>query len=162
MAKIRVALKAKVDASINSEAFDEAAMEKFLRLPEMWDHRATNLDGRSNNPLGPYLPKDASKKEQEWTSAYRSLCRTQGGNLPQAGGSGKGRLGKTKLSTRSSFIDSEGSRVGTAAEYEEPDEGEDDFKGAAEDEEEEDDEVDNDVLLHDGTESIDASNEGEP
>jgi hypothetical protein len=55
-------------------------------------------------------PKDASKKEQEWASSYRAMCRTQAGSLPQAGGSGRGRLSKPKPSMKSSFIDVEGSQ----------------------------------------------------
>lgn len=98
MAKLRVATKAMIDAVIDKEALDMVAMEKFLSFPE-------DIQWTIGQSTPAHLPKDASKKEQEWASAYRSLCRTAGGNVPMAGGSGKGRLSKPKVSARASFVE---------------------------------------------------------
>ncbi|RVX66254.1 hypothetical protein B0A52_10181 [Exophiala mesophila] len=87
MAKIRVAVKAKIDALIEGEPLDHHALATFLQLPEVWES-TSDLDSG-------YLPKQASRKELEWASAYRSLCRTVSGSVPVSGGSGKGRLSKT-------------------------------------------------------------------
>lgn len=130
MAKIRVALKAKVDALVGGEPFDEAALARFLELPEHLDASdAARANEHSNDPVAGYLPKDATKKELEWASAYRALCRTLQGFLPSAGGSGKGRLSKSKPSARPSFIDVAESLdtdgLDTAEGYEEPEEGDD-------------------------------------
>ncbi|EXJ93626.1 hypothetical protein A1O1_02018 [Capronia coronata CBS 617.96] len=134
VAKIRIALKAKVDALLGGEAFDEAALERFLKLPERYDaSEAHKANEASSNAVAAYLPKDASKKELEWASAYRALCRTMHGSLPIAGGSGKGRLSKSKLSTRPSFIataneslgDTDDHELDMAEGYEEPEDGDD-------------------------------------
>ncbi|KIX08946.1 uncharacterized protein Z518_00024 [Rhinocladiella mackenziei CBS 650.93] len=144
MAKIRVALKAKADALTSGEAMDEAALERFLKLPDQWDGLGMKTSNEQlSGPAAGYMPKDAGKKELEWASAYRSLCRTMTGTLPQAGGSGKGRLSKTKQRTRPSFIDNEDSlnleELDIAAGYGEPEEGDDPL------DEQEDEDDENDV-----------------
>lgn len=129
IAKIRVTLKAKVDALIAGEAFDKVALDKFLMLPERWDGAAANtFNERTVDLMQEYLGNNAGKKELEWASAYRSLCRTQAGSLPTAGGSGKGRLSKSKPFTRPSFLETGESQMSedpdsNAAAYEEPEEG---------------------------------------
>jgi general transcription factor 3C polypeptide 5 (transcription factor C subunit 1) len=130
IAKIRVILKAKVDALSSGESVDETALAKFSNLPDCWDSTegaATN--DQTLDPVTAYLPKDAGKKELEWASAYRSICRTVAGAVPQSGGSGKGRLSKTKPTMRSSFIGAEESplveEANTLKGYEEPEEGDD-------------------------------------
>ncbi|EXJ91621.1 hypothetical protein A1O3_00171 [Capronia epimyces CBS 606.96] len=147
IAKLRIALKAKVDALVGGEPVDEAALERFLRLPERFDaSEATKTNEPSSDPVAGYLPNDASKKELEWASAFRALCRTLQGSLPAAGGSGKGRLSKTKPSTRPSFIDAEEPRdtdeLDAAEGYGEPEEGDD---GLNDQEHEEDDNPEDDL-----------------
>lgn len=109
MAKMRVATKAMIDALINGDTIDDAMMERFLTLPE--DFHITDTESTPAHP-----PKVATKRELEWASAYRSLCRTMGGSVPISGGSGKGRLSKPKPSVRASFM--ENGQVGTANELE--------------------------------------------
>ncbi|KAL2424492.1 hypothetical protein ABEF95_011073 [Exophiala dermatitidis] len=128
MAKIRVVLKAKVDAIGSGETLDEEAVERFSKLPETFDGvDAGKGYDQSGDPVAGYLPKKASKKELEWASAYRALCRTLQGSLPTASGGGKGRLSKSKPSARPSFIERSETRdtgdIDTAEGYEEPDEG---------------------------------------
>lgn len=104
--KIRVALKAKVDSLTDAEPLDESALARFLQLPDVWDGE-TRFENNitDDDPVAGYLPKGAGKKELEWASAYRALCRTREGTIPLSGASGKGRLSKSKPVTRPSFVD---------------------------------------------------------
>lgn len=98
MAKLRVATKAMIDSVIDETPLDMGMLEKFLLLPE-------DIQWTLGQSTPAHLPRNATKKEQEWASAYRSLCRTVGGNAPTAGGSGKGRLSKPKPSANASFME---------------------------------------------------------
>jgi len=136
MSKIRVILKAKVDALNSHEPLDEPALDRFLRLPEQWDGQSTMpREGEMTDLTTGYLPKTSTKKELEWASAYRSLCRTKEGALPITGGGGKGRLTKSKPSTRSSFLPSSTSARASpdsndlADTYGEPEDGDSEFDG---------------------------------
>ncbi|KAL6251705.1 tau 95 subunit of transcription factor TFIIIC [Rhinocladiella similis] len=105
MAKIRIALKAKSDALINHESLDPTAMQNFLTLPDYWEGMGmADSSDQIRTSMG-FLGKNASKKELEWAAAYRSLCRTIAGSVPTSGGSGKGRLSKSKPATTSSYLE---------------------------------------------------------
>ncbi|KAK5056618.1 hypothetical protein LTR84_012150 [Exophiala bonariae] len=98
MAKMRVAIKAMIDSVIDGTTLDMSMLERFLLLPE-------DIQWTLGQNTPAHLPKNTTKQEQEWASSYRSLCRTVGGNVPTAGGSGKGRLSKPKPLANASFVD---------------------------------------------------------
>jgi general transcription factor 3C polypeptide 5 (transcription factor C subunit 1) len=149
--KMRVILKAKVEDLTENDgvARDPSVYEGFLSLPEEWDGPIRNEHGQViEDVVGGYLPKDAGKRELEWASAYRSMCRAPPGSLPI----GAYRLSKSKPETRASYVDvgsqsveraatelleeiggGDGSpdveREDTMAGYEEPEEGEGDELG---------------------------------
>ncbi|KIW12871.1 hypothetical protein PV08_08058 [Exophiala spinifera] len=131
MAKIRIALKSKSDALINNETLDSAAMQNFLTLPDYWEGMGmTDSSDQIRSSMG-FLGKDVSKKELEWAAAYRALCRTTAGSLPTSGGSGKGRLSKSKPATTSSYLEAGQTPVSEEPDipqgYEEPEDDQDDL-----------------------------------
>lgn len=108
MAKIRIALKAKTDALIANEAFDEEALASFLTLPDVWD--STQMDLANQSALA-YLPKDAGKQEREWAVAYRGLCRASAASSSKASASGQEQHASSTSSTNPSFIESNGTQI---------------------------------------------------
>lgn len=141
MAKIRIALKAKSDALISHETLDPAAMRNFLTLPDYWEGMGmADSSDQIRTSMG-FLGKDASKKELEWAAAYRSLCRTTAGSLPTSGGSGKGRLSKSKRKTTSSYLEAGQTPLSEEPDvpegYEEPEDGDEEQDEADEEDEDE-------------------------
>lgn len=108
MAKIRIALKAKTDALIANEAFDEEALASFLTLPDVWD--STQMDLANQSALA-YLPKDAGKQEREWAVAYRGLCRASAASSSKASASGQEQHASSTSSINPSFIESNGTQI---------------------------------------------------
>lgn len=114
-AKMRVALKAKVDAfSLTGRPLPEEALEKFLKLlPDTLDFEvgmgSEIARSRKEDPTAGYLPgnANATRQELEWAAVYRSMARTEAGQLPSYGGSGKGRLSKGKPAFRPSYLANE-------------------------------------------------------
>lgn len=101
-AKIRVALRAKVDALINHKILDPSELETFMNLSDQIDPNETepsrpNLDSNHDSPHprqndeevserasdgivpradSAYLPAGATKQQISWAATYRNLART--------------------------------------------------------------------------------------
>ena len=104
MSKLRVVLKAKVEQLVSSggQPEDPSVYAAFLDLPEEW--YGPTKDGNqevAEDKVTGYLRKDAGRKALEFASAYRAMCRAMPGNLPV----GAGRLSKSKLKARPSYLD---------------------------------------------------------
>lgn len=110
MAKMRIALKAKVDALRDGDApLDPAVLEDFLKLPERvgFDTDKSNTIQPVGNTTGvdesappieaqnavagseareatpsAYLPPNSTKQQLEWASLYRSFARNEEGVKP--------------------------------------------------------------------------------
>jgi hypothetical protein len=136
MAKIRVALKAKTDALIANETFDEEALATFLTLPDVWD--STDMEFANKSTLA-YLPKNVGKQEREWAVAYRGLCRLSAVALSKASASSQGQHGRSTSSTDPISPDSKGIQISGRADTSTGDrlaEGEDELDELAEKEDE--------------------------
>lgn len=93
--KVKVVIKTKVDALLDGYEVDDSRFERFLKLPDDWFGVGDNA---KDDPMVAFLPKDASKSELEWASAFRAMCRAPPGQVPSSG-----RLSKSKAATRKSF-----------------------------------------------------------
>lgn len=131
-AKIRVVLKAKVEALAEGQPLDPELLASFMQLPEKLAYEvdtdaATNAAGphsqQTENPpsalqaqspkpsTGPagntsstYLGDDPTQQQLGWAAAYRAFAKTELGSVPASGASGKGRLTKSKPLTRQSYL----------------------------------------------------------
>lgn len=131
-AKIRVALKAKVEALAEGKILEPELLEGFLKLPEKLGFEvdtdaATNVvisysqqaenptentqapspkpsAGPKSNNLSAYLGDDPTQQQLSWAAAYRVFAKTGLGSVPASGASGKGRLTKSKPATRKSYL----------------------------------------------------------
>lgn len=106
-AKMRIALKAKVDALRDGNGLDPALLEDFLKLPErvgfdqtkpdaiqpldnvavdssagpIEAQEAVEADLRDETPSA-YLGENATKQQLEWATTYRSVARNEEGVQP--------------------------------------------------------------------------------
>ena len=107
ISKLRVLLKTKVDRLVATAGLypeDPAIFSAFLQLPESWDGPVRDpATGKViEDPTRGYLAKDGghSKRELEWATAYRAMCRSLPGEVPAPG-----RLSKRNPKVRKSLLD---------------------------------------------------------
>lgn len=132
-AKIRVALKAKVESLAEGVVLDPKLLEGFMLLPEKLgfevdtnsslntvttyaegvDMPLKNVNGTSSATKDPALNSDTmsaylgnrpTNQQLSWAAAYRAFAKTGLGSVPASGASGKGRLTKSKPLARKSFV----------------------------------------------------------
>lgn len=132
-AKIRVALKAKVESLAEGVVLDPKLLEGFMLLPEKLgfevDTNATvntittfaeQAEGHvgdtqtlssttqattlNSDTLSAYLGNEPTTQQLSWAAAYRAFAKTGLGSVPASGASGKGRLTKSKPLARKSLV----------------------------------------------------------
>lgn len=73
-AKLRVVLKAKVDALASGNPLRPEALERFLRLPESLDtHSKPRPNELKEDLTAGYLASNSTKQELEWAAVYSTL-----------------------------------------------------------------------------------------
>ena len=112
ISKLRVLLKTKVDRLVATHGVpeDPSVFDAFLKLPESWDGPIRDkVTGKViEDPMRGYLAKDGghSRREMEWATAYRAMCRSLPGEVPAPG-----RLSKKKPKASKSLLDDEDESV---------------------------------------------------
>lgn len=130
-AKMRVALKAKVEALAEGHPLDPELLRGFMLLPEKLGFEVdtdvasfpaisfsqqaeTPLDnvqtdtstanpGVSAGAISAYLGNNPTQQQLSWAATYRAFAKTGLGSVPASGASGKGRLTRSKPLTRKSY-----------------------------------------------------------
>lgn len=139
-AKIRVALKAKVESLAEGKKLDPVLLEGFMNLPEKlafevdtdtatnaaisYSQQAetpvetlqTTSSTRATTELNPntlsaYLGDKPTQQQLSWAAAYRAFAKTGLGSVPASGASGKGRLTRSKPLTRKSYVKEKASKA---------------------------------------------------
>jgi len=103
VSKIRIIHKAKLEDLMENvpPELTTKELEPILALPDDWIPGRTEAD----DPMTVYMQKGATNRQLRWASTYRSLTRTPEGHKPAQGGTGKGRLTRSKMTARASFLD---------------------------------------------------------